>query len=434
MGTSMAHPQSLQSLQQAAGGYQVRPYPTAPANLPDGLQGYYGPPAAPAAPYGPAPLAASAVKPVGPTEPFNPSQPTPNMFQQTDNISSQLRGILDYSRPPNMPGADGPEPLGLTTGRADYDPVTGGFNPLLRDLSVSPFLDEEDNIPVWMKDPSFDPEKYLYDSKKERYDSGKMTSDEADEFLREGPYEPGKISPSEMRRRQAHWPVSDIAISPRPWPGADATSAVASNFRTPEQIQEQVNQAMYGKFNPFVQPTPNLGRDVYTVQQTQLPPAGLFTANPGYTAAEGVDTTDLGQNFQTSVGQIQADEAANEAALAQAPLDYESAKAKWEEEAYSGYIGKGEDQVNQRWNTKKQGELPPTKPGWFWQQADEDKEIEFALRPINEEDNSYWYDKRSGKPFQEYDEWFKQNVVMPTPTYTPPDNQKMATDIFSRLY
>jgi hypothetical protein len=41
MGTSMAHPQSLQSLQQAAGGYQVRPYPTAPANLPDGLQGYY---------------------------------------------------------------------------------------------------------------------------------------------------------------------------------------------------------------------------------------------------------------------------------------------------------------------------------------------------------------------------------------------------------
>ena len=308
MGTSMAHPQSLQSLQQAAGGYQVRPYPTAPANLSDGLQGYYGPPAAPAAPYGPAPLAASAVKPVGPTEPFNPSQPTPNMFQQTDNISSQLQGILDYSSPPSM---------------APYGPAPA------------------------------------------------------------------------------------------------AVSAVASSFRTPEQIQAQVNQAMYGQFNPFGQPTPN------TVQQAQLPPAGLFAANP-------VDTTDLGQNFQTSVGQLQADEAAKEAALAQAPLDYEAAKAKWEEEAYSGYIGKGEDQENQKWNTKKEGELPPTKPGWFWQQADEDKDWKFALRPINEEDNSYWYDKRSGKPFQEYDEWFKQNVVMPTPTYTPPDNQNMATDIFTR--
>jgi hypothetical protein len=221
-----------------------------------------------------------------------------------------------------------------------------------------------------------------------------------------------------------------------------AASAVAYNLRTPEQIQAQVNQAMYGQFNPFVQPTPNMVQQTDNIpsqlqgildysnqidQQAQLPPSGPITANP-------VDTTELGQNFQTSVGQIQADEAANEAALAQAPLDYEAAKAKWEEEAYSGFIGKGEDQENQKWNTKKQGELPPTKPGWFWKQTDDDKEIEFALRPINEEDNSYWYDMWSGKPFPEYDEWFKQNVAMPKATYTPADQQSMATDIFSRLY
>jgi hypothetical protein len=222
-------------------------------------------------------------------------------------------------------------------------------------------------------------------------------------------------------------------------PAPAAASAVAYNLRTPEQIQAQVNQAMYGQFNPFVQPTPNMVQQTGNIssqlqgildysrqidQQAQLPPPGPVTASL-------VDTGKVGQNFQTSVGQIQADEAARQSVLEQAPIDYEAAKAKWEKETYGGYIGKGDERENIKWNTRKQGELPPTKPGWVWRESDDERDYKFSLVKVDEDDHGY---SRSGKPFPEYEEWFNQNVVMPEATYTPEDQQRLARDIFSRLY
>jgi len=215
-------------------------------------------------------------------------------------------------------------------------------------------------------------------------------------------------------------------------PAPAAASAVAYNLRTPEQIQAQVNQSMYGQFNPFVQPTPNMVQRADNIssqlqgildysrqldQQAQLPAPGPITAGL-------VDTGKVGQNFQTSVGQIQADEAARQAVLEQAPIDYEAAKRDYESRVVGGWVGDRDNPEMMKWNTKRQGELPPTKPGWKWSE-DGDKEGRYALIPD---------DEAEGTVFPEYDEWFKQNVVMPEATYTPEDQQRLATDIFSRLY
>jgi hypothetical protein len=432
MGTSMAHPQSLQSLQQAAGGYQVRPYPTAPANLPDGLQGYYGPEAAPAAPYGPAPLAASAVKPVGPTEPFNPGQPM-GAFQQPQQPQPSMAPSVAPSVAPSMAPDNGP------LGGTQPQQTQLGIGRPLSDSSLGLLIGER---PAGASDQDW--QRYTdavaaqrqnrLDGDLGRYIGTGEGPHKYEQFIGQStaygmlPGAPlGSRSPnlfqqtdnisSQLQGILDYSRPPSMAPSMAPYgPAPAAVSAVASSFRTPEQIQAQVNQAMYGQFNPFVQPTPN------TVQQAQLPPAGLFADNP-------VDTTDLGQNFQTSVGQLQADEAANEAVLAKAPLDYEAAKKDFESTLYGGFIGKGEDQENQRWDTKKQGELPPTKPGWAWFQSDDEKDNKFRLQSVDEDSGGY---RNSGTAFPEYDEWFKQNVVMPTPTYTPVDNQKMATDIFTR--
>lgn len=228
------------------------------------------------------------------------------------------------------------------------------------------------------------------------------------------------------------------AISAAPsGPAPAAASAVAYNLRTPEQIQAQVNQAMYGQFNPFVQPTPNMVQQSDDIssqlqgildysrqigQQAELPPPGPITANL-------VDTGKVGQNFQTSIGQLKADEAASQAALEQAPLDYEAAKKDFEDTLYGSFVGEpgmdaSEYTRTMKWNTNKQGELPPTKPGWKWEEF-EDKTDQYVLSPDT---------NAQGTVFPEYDEWFKQNVVMPEATFTPENNQNIATDIFSRLY